>query len=176
LPQADGLIKLVRPDALVFSFSAAVTLLAGVLFGLLPAWRASRADPLSAIHGTALARPGRRQMISSAVIAAQIALSLALVFCAALFSSTLHNLRSVDLGLRAENVAIVPPDLSNTGYEKQAELFFVEFLRRARELPETRAAALTGGAPVGPCLDPGSHVGERQAFAHARGRVAIPKA
>jgi predicted permease len=143
LPQADGLIQLVRADALVFTFSASIVLLAAILFGLLPAWSASRADPLSAIHGTALARPGRRRMISSAVIAAQIALSLTLVFCAALFSRTLHNLRSVDLGLQAENVAILPVDLSQTSYQRQTEPFFTDLLRRARELPETRAAALT---------------------------------
>jgi predicted permease len=142
-PQTVGLSRFVHPDALVWGFSSLLALLAGALFGLLPAWRASRADPLSAIHGTAWARPGRRRLISSAVIVAQIALSLTLVFCAALFSRTLHNLRSVDLGLQAENVAILPVDLANTGYEKHAEPFFVETLQRARDLRDTRAAALT---------------------------------
>jgi len=144
LPQDDGLTKLVHPDGLVFGFTAAVTLLAGLLFGLLPAWRASRADPLSAIHGAVLARPGRRpRVLSKVAIAAQIALSLALVFCAGLFSRTLHNLRAVDLGFQAENVAIVPIDLGGTAYRTQAAPFFTELLRRARALPETRAAALT---------------------------------
>ncbi len=144
LPQADSLAKLVHPDGLVFGFTAGVTLLAGLLFGLLPAWRASRADPLPATHGAAGARRGGRpRLVSSAVISAQIALSLALVFCAGLFSGTLHNLRAVDLGFHAENVVIVPIDLGKTAYQTQAGPFFTELLRRARALPETRAAALT---------------------------------
>ncbi len=145
LPRDKSLAQIVHPDATVFAFTAALTLLAALLFGLLPAWRASRADPLRAIHGAALAAPGRRQRLaSSAVIAAQIALSLALVFCAGLFSRTLHNLRAIDLGFQPENVVILPINLGNTAYAQEASPFFAELLRRARALPETRAASLTG--------------------------------
>jgi predicted permease len=59
LPRDPSLAQVVHPDATVFAFTAALTLLAALLFGLLPAFRASRADPLPAIHGTALAAPGR---------------------------------------------------------------------------------------------------------------------
>ena len=143
LPQDDGLTKLVHPDWLVFGFTAGATLVAGLLFGLLPAWRASRADPLPAIHGAVLMHPGGPRLLSRTVIAAQIALSLALVFCAGLFSRTLHNLRAVDLGFETENIVIVPIDLGHTAYHSQAAPFFTELLRRVRALPETRAAALT---------------------------------
>jgi predicted permease len=143
LAQNEAITKLVRPDAAAFAYSAAAAVAAGILFGVLPAWKASRADPLPAIHGTALARPGRRSMLARGVIAAQIALSLALVFCGGLFTRTLRNLRAVDLGFQAENVVTLELNLVRTPYEKQAGPLFREFLRRARELPETRAAGLT---------------------------------
>jgi predicted permease len=143
LPQDQALPALIRPDAAAFAYAAAASLLAGILFGLLPAWRASRADPLPAIHGSALARPGRRSLLAHGVIAAQIALSLALLFSAGLFTRTLRNLRSVDLGFQPENVVTVEVNLARTSYEKQSGPLFRELLRRARELPETRAASLT---------------------------------
>src|ERR1051326_974717 len=49
-PASEGLAQQLRPGGALFGFSAAVTLAAGVLFGTLPAWRASHADPLSAIQ------------------------------------------------------------------------------------------------------------------------------
>jgi predicted permease len=145
LPHDESLAQIVRPDVTVFAFTAALTLLAALLFGLLPAWRASRADPLPAIQGVALAAPGHRQRLaSSAVIAAQIALSLALVFCAGLFSRTLRNLRAIDLGFQADNIVILPIDLAKTAYAQEASPFFAELLRRVRAMPETRAASMTG--------------------------------
>jgi predicted permease len=145
LPRDESLAQVVHPDVTVFAFTAALTLLAALLFGLLPAWRASRADPLPAIQGVALAAPGRRRRLaSSAVIAAQIALSLALVFCAGLFARTLRNLRAIDLGFQADNIVIMPIDLAETAYAQEASPFFSELLRRVRALPQTRAASMTG--------------------------------
>lgn len=143
-PQGEGLVQLVKPDVAVFGFSAAATLAAGILFGLLPAWRAAQADPSPAIHGVAFASSGKRSLVSRFVIAGQIALSMALLSCAGLFAQTLRNLRSVDLGFRPENVVILPVDLNGTVYREEAGPFFTELLRRARELPETRSASLTG--------------------------------
>jgi predicted permease len=142
LPNDPALAALVRPNPAVFGFSAFAALAAGLLFGVLPAWRASRADPLPAIHGASLARPGKHSRFSGAVIAAQIALSLALLFSAGLFTRTLRNLRAVDLGFRPENLVTMAVDVSHTAFEKHPGPFFEELLRRARELPETRAASL----------------------------------
>jgi predicted permease len=141
-PHSEGLVLQVRPDMTVFAFSAAATLAAGILFGMLPAWRAAHADPMPAVHGTPIS-PGGRWFISRFIITAQIALSLALLFCAGLFAQTLRNLRSIDLGFRPENVLLARVDLSNTVYRDHgAGHFFEELLREAREWPGTRAASL----------------------------------
>src|SRR6185436_20187840 len=142
--QGAGLAQHVAPDATMFAFAAAVTILAGLLFGTLPAWRTSHADPIQAIHGVSSSSPRRQSFASRALMAAQIALSLALVFGAGLFSKTLANLRSIDLGFRPENVAMLRVDLSQTTHTgKAAEPFFTELIRRIREMPETRSASFS---------------------------------
>ncbi|HEV8146419.1 MAG TPA: ABC transporter permease [Bryobacteraceae bacterium] len=142
--QGAGLAQHVVPDATVFAFSAAVTILAGLLFGTLPAWRTSHADPIQAIHGVSSSSPRRQSFASRGLMAAQIALSLTLVFGAGLFSKTLANLRAIDLGFRPENVAMLRVDLSQTTHAgKAAEPFFTELIRRIREMPETRSASFS---------------------------------
>ena len=139
--QGEGLARNVQPDGAVFAFGAMITLAAGFMFGWLPAWRAARSDPMNAIR----ARTGApsRTIASRLLIAAQMALSFALLFVAGLFIRTLHNLRSIDVGFRPENVALLRIDLSRTTHANNPAPFFDELLRRARELPDTRAASLS---------------------------------
>jgi predicted permease len=140
--QGEGLTAHLHADVRVFAFTAGLALVAAVAFGLLPAWRAARAEPLPAIHGMPSSAPGKRPLLSGAVVAGQIALSLAMLFSAGLFARTLRNLRSVDLGFHPENVAMLHIGLSRTVYHNGgAEQFFTELLRRARALPQTRAAS-----------------------------------
>jgi macrolide transport system ATP-binding/permease protein len=138
----EDLARQVQPDTIVFLFSAAATLAAGIVFGFLPAWRASQSDPLLAMRGAGA--PRTRSIASRVLIAAQIAFSLALLFGAGLFARTLHNLRAIDLGFHPENVALLR--LSRTNYVPggaDAAQFYGELLSRARALPETRAASLS---------------------------------
>jgi len=98
LPMAFNL----RPDFVVFSFTAGVAVATAILFGLGPALRAAREKLEMSLHG------GQR-VIGSAwserlLLAGQLALSLPLLVGAGLFVDTLHNLKSSDLGFHAENV------------------------------------------------------------------------
>jgi putative ABC transport system permease protein len=136
--KSAGLARQADLDWTVFAFCAGVSALAGILFGALPAWRGANTDPLSAIQGTGSA--GRRSVLSSALIAAQIALSLALLFGAGLFAQTLRHLRAIDVGFPAEDLTLLRID--HSALPKGSAAFFEELLRRARELPETRAASL----------------------------------
>ena len=140
--QGEGLIASLRPEGTIFAFSAGIALLAGIAFGLLPAWRAAHAQPLDAVHGLPSGHPVRRSRLSSAAISAQIALSLAMLFCTGLFAQTLRNLRAIDLGFHPENVAMLHIDLSRTVHKDSAGPYFEDLLRRVRALPQTRAASL----------------------------------
>ncbi len=127
-----GLVQEAQLDWNVFAFCAGLTLVAGLLFGVLPAWRASRVDPLTAIRGAATG--GSRSFLASTLIAAQIALSLALLFGAGLFTQTLRHLRAIDLGFNPENLLLIHIDDRNHG--SSAPAFFGDLLERARAMPE----------------------------------------
>jgi len=139
--QGEGLARQVQPDSGMFAFCAGVTLAAGIIFGLWPAWRAAQADPLDAMRGKSA--PRGRFAASRILVAVQIALSLALLFGAGLFVRTLHNLRSIDVGFHPESVSLLRLDLSRTTHARNAVPFFDDLLHRARELPRTRAASLS---------------------------------
>ena len=140
-PDSAGVSRAVRLDGIVVVFCAGLTLLVGVLFGILPAWRAASVDPLTAVRGSA-AGGGSRPWLSGWLMSGQLALSLALLFGAGLFTQTLRHLRAVDLGFDPENVVMLHIDDTNAG--KAAPAFFQELLRRVRELPEVRSANITG--------------------------------
>lgn len=138
----------VRPDATVFAFSAIITLLAAFLFGTWPALKASRTPPLPVVQETA-ANTRRSPRVSRGIVAAQVALSLALLFCAGLFSRTLANLRSIDLGFQPENLIFLQPRLSDTAHAGAGTLpFFQQLLRAAETLPAVRAASLGVISPL----------------------------
>ncbi len=90
---------------LIFAFAAAVTLLTGLLFGILPAWRATREDPNRGLKETAISVSRRRSVWSGkATVAFQIALSTLLVASSALFLRTLVNLNRIDPGFTPDNL------------------------------------------------------------------------
>ena len=146
--QNPNLPTQVRPDATVFAFSALITLAAAVLFGTWPAWQASRVNPVSPLHGASWGSRGR-PLVSRGIVSAQVALSLALLFCAGLFTRSLANLRSIDLGFRPENLIFVQPNLEGTAHAGPGAFpFFQELLRRAEDLPAVSAASLGVISPL----------------------------
>jgi macrolide transport system ATP-binding/permease protein len=148
LSENPNLPAQVRPDATVFVFSAVITLVAALMFGTFPAWQASKVDPLAAVHG-ASGGSRRRALVSRGIVSAQVALSLVLLFCAGLFTRTLTNLRSIDLGFRPENLIFLQPLLEGTPHKGPGAFpFFQELLRRTEELPTVRAASLGVISPL----------------------------
>ncbi len=103
-------------DWRVFCFTAGITILTGLLFGIAPAWAATRAEIGTALkQGSKTATHHRKGLGSKAIVAFQVALSTLLVAAAGLFIHTLLNLNSVDPGFRTENLLLFdinPPNLS----------------------------------------------------------------
>ncbi len=90
---------------LIFAFAAAVTLLTGLLFGILPAWRATHADPNRGLKETATSASRRRSAWSGkSIVAFQVALSTLLVASSALFLRTLVNLNHIHPGFNPDNL------------------------------------------------------------------------
>ena len=97
-----------------------MTLFTGIVFGLLPALRASRPDPWKTLKDTVGSIAGGNQslFLRKGLVAAQVALSFLLLFGAGLFTRSLQNLRGTDTGVREpENLISFQVDPSLNGYD-----------------------------------------------------------
>jgi predicted permease len=127
-------------DWRVAAFTMAISLLTGILFGLIPALGASRPD-LSATMKEGSSRAGfglRQSKARSLLIVSEVALALVLLVGAALLIRTFIALRAVNPGLDAHNVLIMDMALTGTRYEKTAGV--AQLVRDGRE----RVAAIPG--------------------------------
>jgi len=104
----DGAPSLVAPiDVRVLAFAASVALLSVVVFGVWPAWRATRVDPVNAFRGNARTMTGHGARPARALVVLQVALSIMLVTCTGLFARSFRELLRVDLGFEPSRVLIV---------------------------------------------------------------------
>ena len=140
-----------RPSLTVLAGCVSLTLLTGVVFGLVPALRATRMTLAETFKESGSASPGRSRMrLGKVLVAGHVALSLALLVGAGLFLSTLRNLQKVDLGFRRENVVVVDIDPTNLGYRgHRLRTFYDQLLERARRIPGIRSAGLSAMTPMG---------------------------
>lgn len=130
-------------DGGVLLFTVGLTTVTGLLFGALPALRASDLEPaLELREGTR--GSSARQRLRSALVVTEVALSLVLLIGAGLMLRSLENLRNTDKGFAAEGVLTARLGLPQRKYSnKEAwRAFFTDLLPRATALPGVRTAAL----------------------------------
>ena len=138
-------------DGRVLAFTLGIAVLTGVLFGLAPAWRATRIDPQAALkaNGRGVAEGHSRFTIGKALVVGQIALSLVLVIGAGLLLGTFRKLVTLDPGFRRDGVLIVGVNLRNAGYESgRYGPVHADLLDRFRALPGVEAAAASVITPI----------------------------
>ncbi|HYP13896.1 MAG TPA: ABC transporter permease, partial [Bryobacteraceae bacterium] len=135
-----------EPDLRILAFTLALTLLTGIVFGLLPALRASRPDLWSTLKDTvgSIAGRGGSLFLRKGLVAAQVALSFLLLFGAGLFVRSLQNLKTTDTGFEEMNNLItfqLSPALN--GYDAPRVVhFYNELLQNIRAVPGIKSAAL----------------------------------
>jgi predicted permease len=136
-------------DARVFAFVTALTLLAGVAFGLVPALQASRLEVLPALRDGRGNEGGSPARVRRALVVGQVALSMVLLVAAGLFVRTLQRARSVDPGFDPEGVSTARLDLTLLARdETHGRVFYARLLERLRSLPGARSASLTTWIPL----------------------------
>jgi predicted permease len=134
----------VKLDWRVLGFTAAVSLLTGVLFGLAPAFRATRLELTPMLkEGSGSTGPARSRL-SKALIVAQVALSLLLLIGAGLFVRSLRNLSNLDVGFNRENLLIFRVQPRMSGYEgERLKNVYQQIIERIETVPGVRAATLS---------------------------------
>jgi predicted permease len=131
-------------DARVFGFTGAVSLLTVVLFGLAPAFRASRFDLTPQLKASSrAAATGRHRLgLGEAFVISQVALSLLLLIGAALFVRTLWNLKNLNPGFNPDNILLFSMEPTLMGYKgARLENLYKEVLQRIESNPGVRAAS-----------------------------------
>jgi predicted permease len=128
-------------DLRVLLFTAGVSVLAGILFGLVPALGASRVDLAAPIKGST--RAGLRFGPANALVVFQVAASLVLLIGAGLFLRTLQKLASQDVGFDQDHVVIAHIDPRKAGYQpEQTPALYRALIGRIEALPGVRFATI----------------------------------
>jgi predicted permease len=146
VPSGDEtLLVSASPDGRVLAFTLLVTAATGVVFGLVPALRASAPDPWTTLKGTvgSIAGSGGSLVLRKGLVAAQVALSFLLLFGAGLFVKSLQNLETTDTGVGLENLVTFQISPALSGYDRdRGTLLYQRILERLRAAPGIRAAGV----------------------------------
>ena len=143
------------PDRAVLAFTTAAATLTCILFGLIPAWRATRVAAGDAIRAKGRGQAGNRERfgLRQVLVVSQVALSLVLLVGALLFSGSLRKLMGVDAGFRQDGILVTSVDYRRLPIPKDRRLAFnQEILDRFRSVPGIDGAAevdilpLSGGS------------------------------
>jgi predicted permease len=139
------------PDRRVILFAFALSVLTAIVFGLVPALRASGLAPAPALRGTSAAGEGRiRSRLQGALVSGQLALSMVLLLAAALFLKSLVSARGVDVGFDPRERVSMSFNLHMHGYSpERAAAFYAALLDRVRSRPGVRSASLAAMVPLG---------------------------
>ncbi len=156
-----GLVKAFKPpvdfaltidlkvDWRVLVFTTLVSLVTGLLFGLLPAWQATKPDLVPALKDEAGGGRFRRAWLRNALVVAQVALSLVLLAGAGLIVRSLQQTQTDGPGFDIEQTVTASVDLDLQGYDRaRAKAFQKQLLARIEAIPGVRSASLTGTLPL----------------------------
>jgi predicted permease len=137
------------PSLPVLGFAFALSLLTGVLFGVVPARLASRSDPTEALHGAGRGIRAGASLPQKILVVSQAALSLVLLACAGLLTVSLRNLESQDFGFDVQNrvsIQINPPLDSYT--PEHLDALYPAIEDGLVRLPNVQSASLAGYSPL----------------------------
>jgi predicted permease len=135
----------VAPDSRVLGFTAAISVVTGILFGLAPALRSTRVHSID--------DRTRRQIgslrLGKLLVVMQVSLSLPLLIGAGLFLRSLQNLWKLDLGFHRDNVLLLALEPGRAGYDgNQTRTLTRQLLERLNALPGVKSASVSDQRPL----------------------------
>jgi macrolide transport system ATP-binding/permease protein len=136
-------------DSRVMVFTLAASVLTSLLFGLAPALQAARADLVPALKDAGALTGRTRTRLRSALVVAQVMLSLVVLVAAGLVVRALGRLQTVSPGFEVERGLVASFDLGLQGYDSaRGRDFERRLVERVRAIPGVRAASLTDLMPL----------------------------
>jgi predicted permease len=147
IPQQQPLLIQPTPDLRILTFTFVLTLITGIVFGLLPALKASNPDQWATLKDTVggIAGTGGSLFLRKGLVAAQVALSFLLLFGAGLFVRSLQNLQTTDTGVQLDNLVTFRLSPALSGYDNPRTVnFYRELLDRLRSTPGIKSAGHAG--------------------------------
>ena len=150
IPVGVQSVQRIGPDGIVVAFTLGLTLLAGVLFGIVPALRTARPDLMGVLR-TAHSHGGRRLgALRRGLVAAELAIALVLLVGAGLLLRTFLSLQQTDLGFRTEGIATAAITFTPARYPEieRADATLHDLLQRLRSHPSVGAVEVTDIPPL----------------------------
>ena len=172
IPQLVG----VSVDARVLAFTAGLSLLTGLLFGLIPALRVSAITPNGCLKEGGRASGAAHDNFRKTLAASEIAFALVLLTGAGLLLRSFSKLRGVDPGFRSDHLLTMDIGLPSAKYPAGTAkplVFYRELLARINALPGVEVAGAVSILPLGSNFDTAGV--EPEGFAHGPGETPYPE-
>ena len=136
-------------DWRVLLFSLAISIAAGVVFGLAPSLQATRPNITTALKDTAAQGGAARTRLRSVLVVAQIAISLVVLIAAGLVVRTLQQLQTMNPGFDPNNALTMSFDLGLQGYdEARGQQFYRQLTERVQSVPGVESAVIANYVPL----------------------------
>jgi len=142
-------------DGTVLAFTALVSLVAGVAFGLVPALQATNPDVAPTLKDEGATTQGRRRMtLRNGLVVTQVAVSLVLLVGAGLFVRSLQKAQAIDPGFITREAVILWPNMQLSGFtDEEGQQLFLELEERLAALPGVSAVGLASRLPLGASVE-----------------------
>jgi predicted permease len=146
----DAIVLDLTPNWHVLAFTSLAALCTSLLFGLAPACRATTTAPAAALSVGSNRIAGSRRRLASALVTAQVSLSLLLLVGGGLFVRTLQNLRTLDRGFHHDGVLLVDVDGTRMFGQRDPRLtaFHQDVLALVERLPGVTVASYSSITPL----------------------------
>ena len=149
LPTDIPVVLEFHTDPRVVAFTFALSVIAAIAFGLVPALRSSRPNLVPALKGEEPAAGARRVTLTNVLVVAQVAVSLVLLVAAGLFVRSVGGARTIDPGFGVDRRVVLYFNAELQGYDRErARVFYDRLIERVRALPMVEAATLAQSVPL----------------------------
>lgn len=152
-PASIPRVNEITMDGRVLAFALAITILTGILFGTLPAWRISHSQPIDALKSgaTATTESRRTRRLRESLVGFEVGITTLLLILAGLLVASLGHVLGVEAGFDERNALLASVDLPPQSYAKPADRlrFYNELLAGAQSLPGVRNVGWISIPPLG---------------------------